>query len=243
MATVAKNIKVLVDKYDLTSAFKTAKPTGQADALESTTFGNITSKSFLAGLKKGALSLEGFFESSNITQDKLDDVLAPALTDGAAHIVTIGQEGATQAGRALLMYANETKYEVGTQVGQIVTAMAEFDSVYGYEPGRMLHVPQAETATGNDTSNDNGAASANGGVGHLHAPAVSGSGLSIVIKVQHSVDNAVWVDLITFTTIAAATPTSQRVEVAGTVNRYTRSTRTISGSSPSITYGVAFARR
>src|SRR2546425_599105 len=139
MAKVAKDIRVLVDQYDLSSAFKSAKPSGQADALDSSTFGSSNAKTFQAGLVKGAIALEGLFASDNITQNKIDDVLAPALVGGVAHLLTVGMEGLTQNGRAVLLNANETKYEVSTQVGQIVMATADFDSVYGYERGVMLH--------------------------------------------------------------------------------------------------------
>jgi hypothetical protein len=243
MSKVAKDIRVFVDQYDLSSAFKTAKPSGQVDSLESTTFGAIADKAYLNGLMKGALSLEGLFASDSVNQNQIDDVLSAALGSTSPHVVTVGQEGLIQAGRSILMSANETKYEVSSQVGQIIMSSAEFDSVYGYERGLMLHPLNAETATGSDTVADNAAASLNGGAAHLHVPAISGSGLSIVIKIQHSSDNITFVDLVTFTTIAAATPTSQRVEVTGTVNRYLKSTRTVSGSSPSASYAVAFARR
>jgi hypothetical protein len=61
------------------------------------------------------------------------------------------------------------------------------------------------------------------------------------VKIQHSTDNVTFADLITFT--QATDVTSQRISVTGTVNRYTRETRTIGGSStPTFTYAVAFAR-
>ena len=65
------------------------------------------------------------------------------------------------------------------------------------------------------------------------------TGTGGAVKLQHSVDNSVWVDLITFT--AAAAPTSETFEVAGTVNRYLRDQRTINASS-SLTYVSGFAR-
>jgi hypothetical protein len=48
-------------------------------------------------------------------------------------------------------------------------------------------------------------------------------------KIQHSTDDSIWSDLITFTNVTA-TPAKERLTVAGTINRYTRFIRTVSGS-------------
>ncbi|MGH3848414.1 MAG: hypothetical protein ACRDRT_01700, partial [Pseudonocardiaceae bacterium] len=103
----------------------------------------------------------------------------------------------------------------------------------------VLHPLSAETTSGNGTSIDNAAASTTGGVGHLHVSAATAG--PHVIKVQHSVDNSVWADLITFASVTGAT--QERVAIAGTVNRYTRGNHTPGGGSPSVTFATVFARR
>jgi hypothetical protein len=62
-------------------------------------------------------------------------------------------------------------------------------------------------------------------------------------KVRHSVDNATFADLITFTAISVAQKAERRV-VAGTVNRYTASSYAFSGAgaSPKATFVVGIAR-
>jgi hypothetical protein len=99
---------------------------------------------------------------------------------------------------------------------------------------RLLHPLGAETGAGSGTSVDNAASSANGGRGNLHVTAATGSG---TVKVQHSTDNAVWADLVTFT--AATGATSETKEVTGTVNRYLRANH---APGTSITYVLGFAR-
>lgn len=81
--------------------------------------------------------------------------------------------------------------------------------------------------------------SASGGRGNLHITAITGTW---TIKIQHSVDNSVWADLITFTqATAAGGAVSESLAVTGTVNRYLQITWTedVAGS---ITFAVTFAR-
>lgn len=97
----------------------------------------------------------------------------------------------------------------------------------------------AQTTTGNGTSQDNTASSADGGAAFLHVTAYSGF-TNVAFKIQHSTDGTTWSDLASFTSVTATT--SQRVEVSGTVNRYLRVIRTVSGTG-SVTYQASFARR
>lgn len=88
---------------------------------------------------------------------------------------------------------------------------------------------------------DNGAATTNGAVAHLHVLSKSGTSPTVTWKVQHSADDSMWVDLMTFT--AATDKTSQRLAVTGTVNRYLRASRIAGGSnSPSFEAALAIAR-
>ena len=99
-------------------------------------------------------------------------------------------------------------------------------------------VSLAVTTTG--ASLDNGAtapASTNGGHANLHVLVSSGG--AWVLKVQHSLDNSAWADLITFTSVGAAVGAEHKT-VAGTVNRYTRALLT--RTSGSLTAVISFAR-
>lgn len=91
------------------------------------------------------------------------------------------------------------------------------------------------------TAVNNGAATTNGAVAHLHVLSKSGTSPTIVWKVQHSVDNSTWVDLMTFS--SASDITEQRIAVTGTVNQYLRATRLVGGSnSPAFQSALAIAR-
>jgi hypothetical protein len=92
----------------------------------------------------------------------------------------------------------------------------------------------------NFPSVDETAATTGGAVAHLHVTAFDGT--SVTITVQHSEDNSVWVDLLTFTAVTGVT--KERVELAAgtTVNRYVRAIIS-AGTWTSVTFTVAFARR
>ena len=140
----------------------------------------------------------------------------------------VGAEGAyTQA------------YEVLGVVRQLTKANAEYAISGRVDQGFILKALAAITANTNGTAIDNAASSASGGAGHLQVTAYSGF-TNIVVKVQHSPDNSVWADLITFATVSSA-PTAERKTAAGTVDRYTRYTVTVTGSG-SATFFVGFAR-
>ncbi len=83
------------------------------------------------------------------------------------------------------------------------------------------------------------ASTVGGGVGYQAISAYAGL-TGVVVKIQHSADNATWVDLITFANVTGA-PVAERLTVAGTVNRYTRHVGTVTGTG-SITPFVGFSR-
>jgi hypothetical protein len=111
--------------------------------------------------------------------------------------------------------------------------------------GVSLHVNQAETSlTFTGTAVDNAAQTTNGGVFVVHVTAIAGASPNVVFKVQHSTDNSTWVDLATVSAVTAAN-SARRVEVAAgtTVRRYLRVVATEGGTTTSITFVAAFARR
>lgn len=82
-----------------------------------------------------------------------------------------------------------------------------------------------------------------GGAGYLHCTAISlGGHTDLTVKCRHSADNITFADLVTFTGLTAIG--GQRVEVAGTVNRYLASSFdfTGAGTGPTATFLAGFAR-
>lgn len=130
-------------------------------------------------------------------------------------------------------------YEVLGQLAGLTKANATYGVSGQVDEGVILQPHAALTANTTGTNVDNTASSANGGVGYLEVSAYSGF-TNVVAKIQHSADNSIWADLITFATVTAA-PIAERLTVAGSVNRHTRSVVTVTGSG-SVTPFIGFAR-
>jgi hypothetical protein len=137
--------------------------------------------------------------------------------------------------------ARESSYSAAASVADAVSFAASWMAEGQVDVGVALRDLTAASATGNGSSVDNAASSANGAVGVLHVTANSSDGATTV-KIQHSTDNSTWADLLTFAVVGAGTKTAERVAVTGTVNRYVRATWTLAGSA-SVTLAVALCRR
>jgi hypothetical protein len=236
-----KNTKVYANGYDLTTFLRKLTVAGSVDTADSTTFGK-QSRTKVAGLRDAKLTAEGLFSHAAGAAD-VDDVLSAAL--GLDNVLWLyGAEGDAVGKRAVAMLAANTGYEVSSEVADVVSVKAEAEASggNGYEGGVFLHSgATAEAAGGNSVAVDNLAATANGLVAHVHVPDVTGAGPSLGVKVQHSTDNSTWVDLVTFTAITADY-NAQRIQTAGTVNRYLRALWTFGGTMTAATFAVAAAR-
>ena len=117
------------------------------------------------------------------------------------------------------------------------------DVAFGVASGVQLTTGASIAAgsLGDLASVNNGASTTNGGAALLHVIANTVDG-DTDIKVQHSADDSVWVDLVSFTAVGASTITSELSAVTGTVNQYLRVTASTAGSSGAITFMVSASR-
>ncbi|WP_433114292.1 hypothetical protein [Micromonospora sp. CA-246542] len=208
---------------------------------QSRSYGSVTGllddgERFVPGLLSGSMTVSGTFDSDPDTL--YDKVAAAAGVDNGA-LITVLPDGFTVGKPALMAVADLSEFDVPASVSEAVTLSVTATADEAVELGVVLHGLQAETAGGNSSSVNNLASTANGGVAALHVSAFSGL-TGLTVKVQHSTDGSVWVDLMTFT--AATGKTSERKTVAGTVNQYTRALWTVTGTG-SATFALAFARR
>lgn len=233
-----KSSVILFNNYNVSEYLNNASSVATVETAETTTFGS-SAKSYITGLQDSGVTLSGMFEGG---ASGTDAIFTGVLGSDAVNIVSFYPEGVSTVGnRVILAQGRLVSYETTSPVGDVVSCSIDLQTTGGRNSGVML-VGSNITATGSATSVDNSASSANGGVAHLHVPANSRNG-TIVVKVQHSSDNSTWVDLITFATVPTSTLDNERVEVSGTVNRYTRANYTVSGSTGSADVYVAFARR
>ena len=231
----SKGTVVLVDKHDLSCYLNSADYGRTADSHDTTTLCQ-ENRTYQAGLKDGTASLAGLFDGD---ADAVDQVL-DGILGGPSQIVTVGVESMAPGKVCRLFKAIESDYNVSSPVGDMVSVDASMQADGGILRGVALQPPTALTGTGNGSSVDHGASTANGGVAHLHV--IEFTGASGGVKIQHSADGNTWTDLVTFATLSAAGVERVEVPAGTTVNRYLRAARS-SGTFTSITHAVAFARR
>ena len=238
MAFASGNLTVLLlNGYDVGPYFKSVSLPGTADVYETTAFGK-TNKVYIGGLTDGTLAAQGFYDATGAGLVGSDPYLAAALA-AASSIWTVYPFGDALGASGRGHNGITTKYEITAPVSGVVAVSAESHSIVGPERVLSLHaLSSIASGTVNGSSIDNTVSSANGGEGYLQVTAEAAT--TATIKVQHSTDNSVWVDLITFTAVTAA-PAKERIAVTGTVNRYLRYTSTATIST--ITAQVSFGRK
>lgn len=235
--TSGKSTQVFHGLSDLSAYFSSVDITANQDLLDTTTFG-VTGggRTRIPGLKDGQVSLNGL---ADFAASAIDVILSATIGAAGAAVVTILPNGGTIGNRVAMLNARSGSYQLTTPVEAVVSTTAALQADgSGIDFGVSLHALGAEVGVVNSASVDNAASSANGGVGHLHVTAATVT--TITIKIQHSTDNSVWVDLISFTAVTATV--AERLAVTGTVNRYTRAMISVF-TGTTLTYAVAFSRR
>lgn len=202
--------------------------------------GDTIKKTLPTGVSVITLEHAGAFFDTTSLHDVLRDVADSSQE--TADVVCIGYGGDT-LGQPFYGYAGVYKgqYDALCQTGNLTKANTKFLFNGAIDDGIILHPLAARTVDTNGTSVDNTAGTTAGGAGYVQVTAYSGL-TNAVIKIQHSTDNAVWSDLITFATVTSA-PTAERIALASnaTVNRYVRALIDVTGTG-SITVWVGFNR-
>jgi hypothetical protein len=230
------------DASDLTAYFNDIQVSQKIAADETTTFGAAEgAKTFLQGLKDGTIALTGLFDG---VTGAIDTILSATILSASDNICTVGVGSSAVGSKARLWQSTAVTYEVHAPVGGVVATKYDAQADGGVDNGRILAGLISISTTSFQVGVDHGVLTSNGGVGHLHVPINTRNGTA-VIKVQHSVDNSTWADLITFSTVGTSTTTQERIIVATgtTVNRYLRASYTPAGTTGALTITVAFARR
>jgi len=240
MSQHGKDAGIIIEQFDVSSDLTEIQPSAEVDALEATTFGNTGHRHAL-GLRSGGIQINGLY---NDGASGIYTLLTSIFQASTPKIATAHPRGTTLGYPAELCYADLTNIAKPIKYADLISLSAYLKaSEDGIDFGLWLQALAAVTGTGNGTSVDNGAATWNGGVGVIHTTAIAGAAPSVVWKIQHSANNSVWADLVTFT--ASVAVGAERIEVAAgtTVNQYLRAVRTFGGTTTSITSAIAFARR
>lgn len=237
-----RNTAVLIDQFDFSGWFREVTSSAEVEVAETTAFdaGTKPHKSYITGFSDGTLSLSGMFDG---TADAIDEEINARLGQEDTVLFSVAPKGFAVGNRAFLAQGRMTSYEVTSPVSDIVGVTMEAQADLGLRGAYALHnITTAETATGNATSVDETASSTNGGAAHLHVITATGTTPSLTVKLQHSTDNSVWADLLTFTAATAVTKERLAVSAGTTINRYVRAQWTISGTTPSFKFALVWAR-
>jgi len=162
-------------------------------------------------------------------------IVSSALNAGGSGYV-VGDTGAIVGG------GSDATYEVLTvSSGAVVTyAIKAQGSRYAIATGATTATGGTQPGAGSGFT-VNILSVTNGLVANLHVLSKAGTSPTIDWKIQHSVDDAIWVDLLTFT--QATDKTKQRLTYTGAVNRYLRAIRTVGGTGgPAFECALAAAR-
>lgn len=233
-----RNAVVLLREYSMTPYLQNVDTSADVDIPDTTTFGNTNRQRDVVGLIDGKASMSGFWDGA---AGAADELFVALVGNATAYPLTVGRNGIAVGARVQMLSVREMSYKITSPVDGVCAISVDTAGDGGIQYGVSLHALSAETTDTNADSVDNAASSANGGVGHVHLTALSGSSTpTLNVKIQHSTDDSSWSDLITFTALTAVG--SERKTVASTVNRYVRALWTMTGSSLSFTFAVAFAR-
>ncbi len=197
-----------------------------------------TAKTSIPGPETATFSIEMLLDNGTAQINQFTAWKAATV----AYPLTVAPFGFSVGSFVALVSGWETNLQTSGQVGQAVMASATGQATGAIDYGVVLEDFTAITADTNGTARDNGAATANGGVAHLHVSDFSGL-TSDVVTIEHSVNGSTgWATLVTFSTVTGTT--SERIEVAAgtTVRQYLRVSDDVTGTG-STTRFVAFARR
>jgi hypothetical protein len=193
---------------------------------------------YVPGLMGGSLAVRG--PQDSVDQDLHAEIEA-AIGQDNSFLATVCPYGTAIGQFAMSILGDVSEHAVDAAVADAVSYAMSASADESVDMGFIVHALGAETADGNGTAVDRLADSANGGVAVLHVTAYSGF-TSAGIKIQHSTDNSVWDDLVSFTSATDVVAERKFLAAGTTVNRYVRAVTDVTGTG-SVTYLVALSPR
>lgn len=231
----SKNSRVFVNERHV-SAQLTGWSVGHSRQYSEVTSIVETAAKFIPGLMTGSLGLQGLFDSAQFLESEAASAMG-AVDNGL--LITVCPYTTVLGARAMFCPTDPESVAVDAALAAAVTLAVDTVPDAMVDMGVVLHDHTAETADDDGDSVDRGASSPNGAAASLHLTAYTGL-TNIIVKIQDSPDDAIWSDLITFSTATAAT--YQFLTVAGTVDRYVRASWNVTGTG-SATFLVALGPR
>lgn len=210
-----KSSRIYMNATDLSDYAESLEIARLAELHDSSIFADDPWRKSSAGQMGWELPMNLFHDAAVGAEDPILQALVGVVTA----VVSVYHDGADAVGDVGFLGANAgwTDYRAAVAKNDMIKKSGVFRGNGSAGRAVLLHIKTQETITGNGTSVDNTASSSNGARANLHITAIAGTW---TIKVQHSVDNSVFTDLITFSGKTAIGGSSG--VATGTVNRYLR---------------------
>ena len=242
MARYGAATSVWLDVVDESPFFNDAGLDVAVDTADTTTFQPGVSpawKAFIEGVAASKVTVKGFY-------DLVNDAAMMADVRNGGSVLTVGPAGLVVVGDyARLVLVHDTTVGESSPIGGAVLLNVAYqgDGVIGW--GQCLHGMTADSGTTTGASKNDAAATTAGWMAHLHVTAVTGAPTSWTVKLQDSADGSSWADVAGGGFTATTTPAAQRLASAAgaTLRQYVRYVATVvGGTTPTITFGLAYAR-
>lgn len=239
-----KATAILANEYNLGSILNDSGSEHSLDLADTTVYG-LNDRTYLAGQADHVVTYSGLFDGSNSTSAlgvprRMQSVMETALGSTSGTVNTYGPEGPGNGRRARLFYGLPEGLKIGAPANEVVSV-----EVGQFMAGRMgyghwlVDSSTALSGASTHTAVDNAVATAFGGVVHAHVHQYATTG-TWTFKVQHSSGGA-YSDLTTARSLNAATR-YVRVEVTGTVKRYTKAVVSAVTAASAPRFGCAVGR-
>lgn len=223
--------------YDFSPYFNDVGVTTAQAAEETTTFLQNGSKTFIAGLKEGSITLSGFHDGTIDGTSAIFHGFDRTPYDKSILVFPAG--GLTDSERCFMANAVQTKFDIKSPVAGVVTNDMEVQADGGVWRGNGQYL--VVSANGNSSPYtpfpgvpNSSATTTKGGFLVL---GIQNPGAGVSISFQHSQDSSTWVTLATLSTAGASV-----TALTGSIYQYTRLSWTVSGSTPPATIYYGFAR-
>ncbi|MFY1669494.1 hypothetical protein ACN27G_06000 [Plantactinospora sp. WMMB334] len=247
MAEILSNVRLFVGGADLTGVGNKLEVAGEAEEKNVTRWSSydeasgLVWKEVLGGTKSAKISGAGFWEAGD--EQLVDDVAWEMLA--ATGELTAYPRGAGVGAPAWVTKALETQYQLLGQQGEVAPWSASWSNTWPLARGVVAHPPgTARTATGDGTAVPLPAVPTGGElIAVVHVLSVAGTGTpSLTVAIESDdTDDFDGSETTRITFPAATAVGGLAVRVGGPItDTFYRATWTITGSSPSFLFLVAF---
>lgn len=218
----SKQVSVYFAGFDLGTATTSTMISLELEALDKTALGD-GAETVIAGIRHDQAEWSGLYDDGT-SMDAAGSAMIGSGTNNvlSVHIgTTIGSRA--YAGTALLLMTKPL-----SSVKGLVQQEAIFKPDQSWDRGQTQLLNTSFTGSGSSGSIDNAALTTGGGKWYLHVFTYSGGGTTVV-SLEDSADAASWAAVGTVGAISARS--SYRNTFTGTLRRYTRVTKTATGTA------------